>query len=628
MRKEQRIEAIESKAENFSRLGAVQEADGVRFSMVFSQGETAFLLLYLSGESQPAAEIPFPEKAVVGNIHSMLIQHLDWKHYEYNFKLGNQVMQDPYARSITGRSKFGEQSKGEHQVRCGFDFAEYDWQEDEPPCIPYEDAVMYHLHVRNFTMNKRSGVKHKGTFLGLEEKIPYLKELGINQVKLMPVYEFNEFPEYKEPIGAAPFVQPPAKSAGAVLWQDERERKMNCWGYGSGNYFAPKKSYAASEDAVKELKHMVRAFHENQMEVILDFYFDDSVTPRMVFDCLTHWVLEYHIDGFQILGVEETGGFLAEDPVFSNTKILCSYFPEKKGKKETGFFRNSGELNDGFLMDMRRILKGDEGALEQFAYRSRRNSSQMGIINYITNHDGFTLRDLVSYDVKHNEENGERNEDGSSYNFSWNCGVEGETRKKAVLDLRSRQMKNAVLILMLSQGVPMLMAGDEFGNSQNGNNNPYCLDNETSWVSWNRYGRDASFTEFVKKAIRFRKDHRILHMEKELRMTDYKTFGYPDLSYHSSKAWYGGFEYESRQLGMMFCGRYAGEKEFLYAAYNFHPLEQELALPKLPEGMKWYKTIDTSLKDSFTAAEEMVPETNRTCLIPARTIIVLTGREA
>ncbi len=610
MPKERMIETVESKAEQLLELGAVLEKGGVRFSAVVPQGEKASLLLYRAGEETPEAELPFPEKSVVGNIYTMKVTGFSWKEYEYNFKIDGVVTADPYAKRLSGRAAFGERDG--RGVRCGFAFEKYDWKNDENPLIPYEDAVMYHLHVRNYTMNRRSGVRHKGTFAGLKEKIPYLKALGVNQVKLMPVYEFDECPA-------------PNGAKAAHVPEIAGKNRMNCWGYGEGNYFAPKQAYAYGKDAVRECKNMIRAFHENGIEVLLDFYFTEGASLRLMTDCLLYWVREYHIDGFQIFGEENAGRLLAADPVFAKTKILNTYFPDNWQKKEGSGYRNCAELNDGFLSDMRRILKGDEGVLEQFAYRCRRNPQQFGVVNYLTNHDGFTLCDLVSYDVKHNEENGEGNEDGAVYNFSWNCGVEGETRRKQVLELRTRQMKNAVLLLMLSQGVPMLMAGDEFGNSQNGNNNPYCLDNEVSWVSWNRCAKGNAFMDFVTKAIAFRKSHGSFYGKEELKMMDYRACGYPDLSYHSKRAWYGGFEYSSRQLGMLYCNK---EMEFLYVAYNFHPLEQELALPKLPEGMKWFKIVDTSCKESFLEEEHAVPNEKRTCLVPARSISVLIGREA
>ena len=613
MGREQNIWTSKSETDSSGRLGAVKAKDGIRFSVAVPHGSTPSLVLYPAGSDQEELILPFPEKPLVGNIYSMKVLGLPWRKYEYNYEIGGKVVQDPCAGLIAGRERFGQKTeKGESgSVRCGFPFSRFDWEEDCSPNLTYEDAVMYHLHVRNFTMNKKSGVRHKGTFKGLEEKIPYLKELGVNQVKLMPVYDFDEVFHQKE---------------NRISHEKPEElQRLNCWGYGPGSYFAPKRSYSSGKDADLELKHMVRAFHKERIEVLLDFYFEPEVSARMIMDCLLYWVQEYHVDGFHIMGAENYAELLSKDPAFAGTKLIFGCFSKKPEQPEKGTERKLAELNDGFLTDMRRILKGDEGVLEQLAYRSRRNESGYAVINYMTNHDGFTLRDLVSYDCKHNEENGEQNRDGSAWNFSWNCGMEGETKKKSVTELRNRQMKNAILLMMLSQGTPMLMAGDEFGNSQGGNNNPYCLDNETSWVSWNRYAGGKDMAQFVKHAIAFRKEHPILRMREPLKMSDYKTCGYPDLSYHSDKAWYEGFEYNSRQLGMMYCGAYSSREEFLYVGYNFHPLEQKLALPRLPEGMQWRKVIDTSDEKGFLQNEEPESRESRLLTIPERTIFVLLG---
>ena len=613
--REQNIWTSVSEADSLGRLGAVKEKDGIRFSVAVPQGSNPSLVLYQVGSEKEEAILSFPQKPLVGNIYSMKVSGLPWKKYEYNFKIDDRIVEDPYAGLVAGREVFGQKKDPgrEVPVRCGFPFSVFDWEGDIFPNLSYEEAVMYHLHVRNFTMNKKSGVRHKGTFKGLEEKIPYLKELGINQVKLMPVYDFDEVCAQRNDV--------------LSHMRKEETDHLNCWGYGPGSYFAPKRSFSSGKNTDLELKQMVKAFHEQKMEVILDFYFEPEVSVRLILDCLLYWVQEYHIDGFHIMGAEHYAEMLSKDPAFAGTKLIFSCFSQEMEQPEKENRKNLAELNDGFLADMRRILKGDEGMLEQFAFRSRRNEPGRAVINYITNHDGFTLKDLVSYDCKHNEENGEQNRDGSDYNFSWNCGTEGETKKKSIVELRNRQMRNAVLLMMLAQGTPMLMAGDEFGNSQGGNNNPYCLDNETSWVSWNRYAAGKDMAEFVKQAIAFRKQHSILHMSEPFKMSDYKACGYPDLSYHSDKAWYGGFEYNSRQLGMMYCERYSGAEEFLYVGYNFHPLAQELALPKLPEGMLWRKVIDTSSETGFLVNEEPESKGTRLIPIPARTIIALIGEK-
>lgn len=585
----------------FCTPGAALEEDGIRFTAAVPTGKEASLLLFDEKSQERLLEAPFPPQASIGDLRTMKIIGLPWKQITYCFMIDGRQVSDPYARRLVSAGKADTK-----QTLCGMDFSEYDWQGDQPLQIPYEQAILYHLHVRNFTRHPRSKVRHKGTYLGLAEKIPYLLELGINQVKLMPVYEPS--PDC-------------AQERDARYQMAGEAQKPNYWGYGAGNYFAPRRFYAATADPVKEFKDMVKALHAAGIEVILEMFFLPDQPIRKVLDILSFWVKEYHVDGFHVMGAEELCRFLAGDPVLSRTKILTGSVPPSARE------RNFAECNDGFLSDMRRILKGDEGMLEAFAGRMRRNPENYGVINYLTNHDGFTLNDLVSYDNKHNEENGEHNSDGPMYNFSWNCGMEGATRKKAILTLRRRQMRNAFLLMLFSQGTPMLLAGDEFCNSQGGNNNPYCLDSEVSWLDWNLNTKNTEMLEFVKRAIAFRKEHGVFCRAGEYRMTDYRSCGYPDLSYHSSRAWYGGFEYNSRQLGMMYCGPYAGEDTWLYIAYNLHPLSQELAIPTPAAGMHWELVLDTSLEKGFLDEPVALQPEERLRRFPARSVSVLLGKK-
>ncbi|MFD1403475.1 alpha-amylase family glycosyl hydrolase [Robinsoniella peoriensis] len=606
---------------NYQRLGVTKEEDGINFAVAVAGSHEVKLVLYKKGSPHIAQEIPFPKEHLIGDILAIKVCGLRWSEYEYNYWSDGQIFQDPYAQLIVGREHFGEAVSLEDgdTIRCGFAFETYDWMEDTNPQIPYQEIISYQLHVRGFTRHNGSKVRHKGTFMGVQEKIPYLRELGINQVKLMPAYEFDEIKKLH------------AQMSMSYEMRQEEMPRVNYWGYEAGNYFAPKKSYGASKDVIREFKDLVRTMHANGMEVIMEFYFPNQINPRLIMDCLTFWVTNYHIDGFHILADQVLCNMLAKDPLLSRTKIMAVYFPTEEFYSEPPFpeYENLAECNDGFLIDIRRFLKGDEDQLNQFTYRIRRNPAGRGIINYITNHDGFTLMDLVSYDEKHNEANGEQNRDGSSYNYSWNCGVEGKSRKKKILDLRMKQIKNAFLLLLLSQGTPMLLAGDEIGNSQEGNNNPYCQDNEISWVDWNLNKKNQEILQFVKDVIAFRKRHKILHMPYELRVMDTVSCGYPDVSYHGSRAWYGAFEHTNRQVGVMYCGFYAGEDIFLYTAYNMHWVEHEFALPHLPENLDWYTAIDTGKSDGncvYEEGSEPLLEVQNIFTVLPRTIVVLIGR--
>lgn len=608
----------EKDCKTLGKFGAVKEKDGVIFQVALEEPEEAALLLYQRGTDTIVREIPLKDKRIVGNVYAVKLLNLDGEQYEYNYRIGTKVVQDTYAGIIRGRDKFGEPvaNGGGHQIRCGFDFKAYDWKDDAPPCIPYEDAVMYGLHVRGFTMQANSKVRHKGTFRGVAEKAEYLKNLGINQVKLMPAYEFDEIVKLYNGMNRN-YQAPP----------EEQREKLNFWGYEKGWYFAPKASYAAGNDPVKEMKDMVRTLHQNGIEVLMEFYFSRDVDFRTAADCLGHWASEYHIDGFHIIGNDELAKMLAKDPVFTGVKLLGSYFPAEEiyARNKVLRNRNLGEYHAGFQEDARGLLKGDQNQVSAFTFRIRRNPAYTGVINYMAGHDGFTMMDMVSYSEKHNEENGEQNHDGPDRNQSWNCGIEGPTRKKKITELRYRQLRNAFLMLLLAAGTPMIQAGDEFGNSQGGNNNPYCLDNETSWTDWKAARKNEGLTAFVRELIAFRKRHRILHMPKELRMMDTLSCGYPDISFHGNRAWYGEFDNGNREIGIMYCGAYAGEDEFIYVAYNLHWKEKEFALPNLPEGMRWHVAIDSSC-GIYPQGEEPLCASEKMFSVPERTIKVLIGR--
>lgn len=551
----------------------------------------------------------------MGMVHTMNIKGLRISNYEYNFLIDGKVTVDPCARKITGRENFGVPVEEEHAIRCAVLSKSYDWGEDQKPGIPYEEALLYSLHVRGFTMQRGSGVRKKGTFAGIREKAAYFSKLGINQIKLMPAYEFTEMES--------------VKTHARYRKKEELPKRLNYWGYTKAFHFAPKRAYAATKDPVREFKDMVKTMHRLGIEVLMEFYFPEGCNPRYITECLQYWVQEYHVDGFHVRGVQGICNLMATDPLFADTKLLNIYFPVEEiyGKKNLPKKRMVAECNDGFMIDVRRFLKGDEESLKAFAERMRRNPKGSGLINYIASHDGFTLCDLVSYEERHNEDNGEQNRDGRVQNYSWNCGEEGKSRKKKILELRNRQMKNAWCMLLLSAGTPMILAGDEFCNSQLGNNNPYCLDNEISWLDWKGYkSGNSEMFRFVKDLIAFRKKHKILHMGQELSMTDSLSCGFPGISYHSSSAWYGELDGQNRKIGVMYCGKYADEDELIYIAYNMHWMEHTFALPALPGGYRWNVALDTSEGILEEDKWRLLPD-SRQVQVSSRTVIVLIGRK-
>jgi glycogen operon protein len=437
----------------------------------------------------------------------------------------------------------------------------------------------------------------------------------VNQLRLMPCYEFDEWME-----------QPPAGVQEVTPGSKSKEQRMNYWGYGNAYYFAPKASYASEpQRAPEEVKDLVRASHQAGIEIILEFCFDDRMDVSAVIRCLTYWAEEYHIDGFAVIARDSIVTELARLPLFNGRKLIATWYPgDALAHRKNHSVRMLAESNDGFKNDCRRLLKGEEDCLNAFSWRIRQNPKDHAAIHYLTNHDGFTMADLVSYDCKHNEANGEQGHDGTDYNYSWNCGFEGPTTKKSIRKLRLQQMKNAFVMMLLAQGTPMLLAGDEFANSQQGNNNPYCHDSELTWTDWSRKRSYRELTAFVKQLTAFRRDHGILHMKQELYCMDMHASGYPDLSFHGSNAWYGAFEPMNRYLGCMYDSSYAGEEGFLYIAYNFHWEAHDFALPLLPKQMSWRKVMDTSKKESFIAFDEQeIYEQEKSFEVSPRTVVIL-----
>ena len=469
--------------------------------------------------------------------------------------------------------------------------------------IPYDEMIIYKLHVRGYTMQNGSKVKNKGTFLGLQEKISYWKELGVTTIELMPAYDFADFPE-------------------------------NYWGYTSGDYFSPKPEYCKTEQPEQEVKDFIEKLHAQGLECLMDFYFPKDCTSEFVLEVLQFWKKKYEIDGFVVSGEGVCFELLAKDEVLAETKLLCAGCDWNQIYKKAPKVKYLAEYNANFQNGMRRFLRGDREQMHGVLYFQKENPQTHAKVQYMANHDGFTLADLVSYDYRHNEDNGEYNLDGIRDNFSWNCGVEGPTKRKSVLDLRKRQMRNAMMLLLLSQGTPLILAGDEFGNSQKGNNNAYCQDNEVGWTDWRKSKGNEEFTQFVKALIQFRMAHPILHLPRQIQGSDAKGYGYPEVSYHSELAWYADLTPTSRHLGVLYCGFYAEKEDqtkddFIYILYNMNEQEKQFALPKLPKEMKWYLALDSGrdVKEAILpeGKEELLEEA-KYVTVDGRSIVVLLGK--
>ena len=627
----------------YNANGSLVIPGGVSFT-VHSQNATSFkLVLFKREECEPYAIIPFPENYRIGNVYSMIVFGLDIEEFEYAYSVdgpykpekglifdNTKYILDPYAKAVAGQSIWGLKQKCGHQYRSRVVANDFDWGNSRQPLIPMEELLIYELHVRGFTKHQSSGVNYPGTFAGLAEKIPYLKELGINAVELMPIFEFDEM-------------------------RDERivngKRLLNYWGYNTVSFFAPNTSYTAGMEYNREgdeLKSLIKKFHENGIEVILDVVFnhtaegnedgpyisfkgfDNSVyymlTPdakyynfsgcgntincnhpivqRMILDCLRYWVTEYRVDGFRfdlasILGRNEDGSpmnkppllqNLAFDPILAKVKLIAEAW-DAGGLYQVGSFpswNRWSEWNGKYRDDIRKFLKGDAGLAHVVAERiagsrdlynpvSRGDNAS---VNFITCHDGFTLYDLYSYNSKHNEDNSWNNTDGENNNNSWNCGTEGDTDNESILKLRRQMMKNACAVLLVSQGIPMLLAGDEFSNTQLGNNNPYCQDNEISWLNWDLLDKNKEIFNFFKNMIKFRKSHPVLRDRVKRAQC-----GFPHVSRHGNNPWNLDPSEETRMLGMMFAGwdKEKGVDDIIYIAINSHWEKQYVRLPDLPK---------------------------------------------
>lgn len=633
--------------------GATAIPGGVNFTVYSHNATKCELLLFHRTENEPFAILPFPEHYKIGNVYSMIVFKLHIDEFEYAYRLDGpyepekglifdktRYLLDPYAKAVTGQSIWGMPCQlGQHyKARVVKD--DFDWRNCYQTHIPMEDSIIYETHVRGFTIHESSHTHHPGTFEALMWKIPYLKELGINTIELMPIFEFDEMLEYREVNG----------------------RKLyNYWGYNTVSFFAPNTSYTAKLEYNREgneFKRLVYALKEHGMEVILDVVFNHTaegneegpyisfkgfdnniyylLTPdgkyynfsgcgntlncnhpivqQMIMQCLRYWVITYRVDGFRfdlasILGRNEDGSpmskppllqALAFDPILGNVKLIAEAW-DAGGLYQVGNFpswNRWAEWNGRYRDDMRRFLKGDEETAQDAAKRiagsqdiyppcDRQNAS----INFLTCHDGFTLYDLYSYNEKHNEANGWNNTDGANDNNSWNCGVEGETDNPEIINLRKRMVRNAFTALLCSRGTPMFLAGDEFCNTQFGNNNPYCQDNEISWLDWSMLEKNKDIFEFVKRVIQFRKDHPVIRKTQAPSI-----FGFPDISFHDTEPWTSGFESYSHYVGVMFAGHKEDDQEdVVYLALNTYWDTLTIHLPELPKGHSWYMSIYTNL---------------------------------
>ena len=660
--------------------GATAIPGGVNFT-VYSHGATSIeLLLFHRMEETPFAVIPFPKHYRIGNVYSMIVFKLNIEEFEYAYQVDGpydpkkglifdrtKYLLDPYAKAVTGQSHWGSTApRGQHyKARVVKD--DFDWGAMPQPLIPMEDLIIYELHVRGFTRDLSSGVQYPGTFAGLAEKLDYLESLGVNAIELMPIFEFDEMQDYREVNGkvlynywgysTVSFFSPNTSYAASTEYNREgnelKQLILACKKRGMEVYLDVVFNHTA-EGNEKGPFFSFKGFDNNIYYLLTPegYYYNFSgcgntlncnhpIVHQMILDCLRYWVTTYRVDGFRfdlasILGRNEDGSpmdkppllqALAFDPILGNVKLIAEAW-DAGGLYQVGTFpswNRWAEWNGRYRDDLRRYLKGDNGMAQAAALRmvgsqdiyaaqGRTNAS----VNFITCHDGFTMWDLFSYNQKHNEANGWNNTDGANDNNSWNCGVEGLTDDPEVNALRRRMVRNAFTLLMCSRGIPMFLAGDEFGNTQFGNNNAYCQDNQISWLDWRLLERNQDIFRFFQYMIRFRKTHRVVRSSSEG-----GACGFPDISFHGITPGHDGpFEDHEKYLGVMFAGwdRSTGP-EVVYVASNAWWEDLEVTLPELPVSMFWTLAVDT-----WEAEQHPVPLSDQHITVRGRSVAVLVGR--
>lgn len=683
------VEGFKIRPGFFRMYGACVASNGVSFTINSHGATRCTLLLFKPQAPKPYARITFPDSYRIGDTYSMLVYDIKPDEFEYAFSFDGpyepakgllfneeNVLLDPYSRAVTGQRKWGEKPEGgkDFEYRARVVKSSFDWGNIKQLEQPFEDLVIYEIHVRGYTKDKSSGVSAPGTFAGLKDKIPYLKDLGINAVELMPIFEFDEM-----------------ESARVV----DGVQLYNYWGYNTVSFFAPNTSYAFNEEhnhEGDELKSLIKALKENGIEVILDVVFNHTaegnemgpcfsfkgidnnvyymLTPdahyynfsgcgnvmncnhpvvrNFIIDCLRHWAIEYRVDGFRfdlasILGRDQNGApmanppileSLAFDPVLGKMKLIAEAW-DAGGLYQVGSFpswNRWAEWNGRYRDDMRSFLKGDDGMAGNAITRitgsrdlySPESRGHKASVNFLTCHDGFTLYDLYSYNEKHNEKNGWNNTDGDNNGHSWNCGAEGETDDPNVNGLRRRLIKNAFAALLCSRGPAMFFAGDEFCNTQFGNNNAYCQDNIISWLDWGRLEEFKEIHDFVRHMIQFRKEHPILR-----KMTKPSSCQFPEISVHNGTPFNASTDYKTKLIGIMYAGRNEEDTEddIVFYCMNAYWEPLVMQLPVLPNGKHWH--VDTNTNAEYFDGEDFTEKTEllgvNTIRVPARTTIILVA---
>lgn len=615
---------------NYGSMGATVKGSDVIFTFQGEKEDECYVVL-VEKNTREVSKILVPNEYCLGSLRSLAVKIAKPDQYLYEYEINGESIVDPYAHAIVGREKWNDEDRKsvDYKIYGAITNDNLEVDGDHSPELSKSDMVMYKLHVRGFSMDHGASRRSAGTFTAVMDKLDYLQNLGVTTIELMPIYEYEEMPipVHQE---VPDYVKWEKKLHDLIKPENEPVKvddKINYWGYGKGNYFAVKSSYAKKPaKAAVEFRQLVEEIHRRGMECIMEMFFVDGENHNLILDALRYWVRSFHVDGFHLLGLNLPITAIAQDIILSRTKIFYTDFDESAINKDKKY-KNLYIYKEEYQYPVRKILNHINADMVEFMNQQKKQGEHLGYVNYISSNNGFTLADVFMYNDRHNEANGENNADGDAWNFSNNYGVEGPTRRKYVMQMRHRQWRNAMLMLFLAQGVPLLWGGDEFLNSQKGNNNAYCQDNEIGWMNWKNEKTHKEDIAFVKKVCAFRKAHSILSTEKPFQFSDYKTFGFPDVSYHGESAWISGFDLGKMNLGLMYCGAYAKEKEpDVYVAYNFYSAVSSLALPKLDKKKKWYLVIDSGRDKEPVIEEGILVENQQLLSMSPQSICVLIGK--
>ncbi|QUH02170.1 glycogen-debranching protein [Saccharopolyspora erythraea] len=658
-------------------LGAVAVDDGVNFAVVSRTAERVWLVLLSPRDGTEIATIPFPGEYRFGAVWAMTVVGLPAE-VDYAYRVdgpdgtGNRfapdaLLLDPHGTAVAGGEIWGRARTYRSRVLVD----DFDWGADRKPRIPPEDLVIYEAHVRGFTRHPSSGTRVPGTYAGFRDKIPHLARLGVNCVELMPVFEFDDTDNSAgeglvnywgyDPVSfLAPKAAYAADPQAPARELKELVRDLHAHGIevvldvvfnhtAEGDHRGPTLSWRGVDNATYYLlgpggEDCNYSGTGNTVNA------NDPVVRSYVVDCLRYWATEYRVDGFRfdLTSALTRGGDghalenpplleqIAHDPVLADCRLIAEPW-DAAGLYQVGRFPHHQrwmEWNGRYRDAVRRFLVGRPDSAGELATRLVGSPDLYGergttaSVNFVTCHDGFTLADWAAFDHKHNEANGEDGQDGPGDEASWNCGVEGRTDDEGVLRLRERQVRNALALLLLSHGVPMLLGGDEFGRTQLGNSNAYCHDGSLTWLDWDMADRNAGLVEFVRRCLAFRRAHPVLRRTAHPSGEADEGAAYPPVSWHGRRPGDPDWSTASGLLVALLHQEVPGDTVLVIA--NAHAEAEEIALPEVPPGTGWHRFLDTCREPAATpiGSEEQLPDQARIVVAAHSVVVLVAGEEA